>query len=172
MADAKTDAAPAASTPAQAKAKATAEDVLGTLKSIDASLIALVNHFDAGARAEKPSGTHRGNVPEIAPDRDLDGQYGNPEIKMKDPRDWSGDSMKGKRMSECPPAYLDLFADRLMYFAEQLDGSDEGDDLKKARFNRLDASRARGWAERLRKGWTPPPAEPEQAPLSDDDIPF
>lgn len=162
--------------------KASAEDVLTTLKSIDRWLEMLCNHFGAGPVTAANRAEGRGNtVPDIAPDRDLDGQHGNPEVKAKDPRDWSGDSQKGKRFSECPPAYLDLVADRLAYFASQLDDSDEGDDLKKARFNRLDAARARGWAARLRAGWKAPeqPAPDDAfgttttgAPLSDDDIPF
>lgn len=84
---------------------------------------------------------------------DLDGQHGNPEIKAKDPRDWTGDSMKGRRFSECPPEYLDLLAERYDYFAQQ------EQDEKKAKYNRLDAARARGWAQRIRGGFVPEPRE-------------
>lgn len=155
---------------------ATAEDVLATLKSIDAHLHALVTHFGCGPKATSTEGP-RHEIPTIAPDRDLDGQYGNPEVKAKDPRDWTGPTMKGKRFSECPVAYLELVADRLEYFAQQNDGDADPEAHKKARYNRLDASRARGWAARLRAGWTAPveaagfPSD-GAAPLTDDDIPF
>jgi hypothetical protein len=87
---------------------------------------------------------------ERVPEALLAGPYGDPEVKAKDPRDWSGPSQKGKHFSECPPDYLDLLADRYDYFA----GNET--DPTKAGYNRKDAQRARGWAQRLRAGWTPP----------------
>jgi hypothetical protein len=80
----------------------------------------------------------------------LDGPYGDPIIKAKDPKDWTGPPQAGKHFSECPPAYLDLIADRYTYFAGR------ETDATKAGYNRLDAARARGWAARLRAGWTAP----------------
>lgn len=85
-------------------------------------------------------------------DRMLDGPHGDPKVRQKDPRDWTGDSMKGRRFSECPAEYLDLLADRYDYFAGR------EPDEKKAGYNRLDAQRARGWAARKRAGWTAPVA--------------
>lgn len=153
---------------------ATAEDVISTLKSIDGSLKLLVAHFGIGATTQSTS-AQAGNVPAIASDRDLDDPrgYGNPEVKAKSPRDWTGESMQGKHFSECPAPYLDLVADRLEYFASQNDASVVEDDRKKARYNRLDASRARGWAARIRAGYVAPAqAEgfPSDAPLASDDI--
>ena len=87
---------------------------------------------------------------QAVPESLLAGPYGDPEVKAKDPKDWTGDSMKGKRFSTCPPAYLDLLADRYDYFAGR------ETDATKAGYNRKDAQRARGWAARLRGGWTPP----------------
>lgn len=84
------------------------------------------------------------------PDRILDGPHGDPDVRQKDPRDWAGDTMKGKRFSECPADYLDLLAERYDYFAGR------ETDEKKAGYNRLDAQRARGWAARLRGGWVAP----------------
>jgi hypothetical protein len=121
-----------------------------------------------------------GSTGAIASDRDLDGQYGDPEVRAKDPRDWNGPSMKGRHFSECPPEYLDLIAERLDYFAEQAD--EEGKKTEKgqpvSKYNRADAARARGWAKRIRDGrhvqttpatsggagWADGP--------NDDDIPF
>lgn len=108
------------------------EESLRLLRSIDASLKALLARQGNGAPAEHV---------------DLDSQHGNPIVKTKDPRDWTGAPMKGKHFSECPPEYLDLLADRFDYFA----GKEE--DPKKAKYNRLDAARARGWATRLRSGY-------------------
>lgn len=79
----------------------------------------------------------------------LSGQYGDPIVKGKPPRDWTGESMEGRHFSECDPAFLDLLAERYDYFA-----SKETDE-KKAGYNVKDAQRARGWAARLRSGWKP-----------------
>jgi hypothetical protein len=108
-------------------------------------------------------------IPHIAPDSDLDSDYGDPEVRAKSPRDWTGDSMQGKHFSECPAEYLELVANRLDYFASQNESEGDPESIKKARYNRLDASRARGWAERVRNGRGTPsrPAKP-----FDDTIPF
>jgi hypothetical protein len=110
------------------------------LCSIDASLKALVARQDAPASA-----------PAIASDRDLDGPYGDPVVKAKDPRDWTGPTMVGRKLSECPAEYLDMVAERLDYFCSTNTGETE-DDKKKLKYQRLDASRARGWAARIRAG--------------------
>lgn len=88
------------------------------------------------------------------PTVDLDSPHGNPVVKAKDPRDWTGEPMKGRTFSECPADYLDLVAERLDYFSAQL--GDSADDQKKRKYNTLDAARARGWAARKRAGWTAP----------------
>lgn len=87
---------------------------------------------------------------EASADHLLSGPKGDPLIKAKDPRDWAGESMMGRQMSECPPEYLDLLAERYDYFA-----SKETDDTKQ-KYNLLDARRARAWAARIRGGWTQP----------------
>jgi hypothetical protein len=116
-----------------------------------------------------PSG--QGTPPRIASDSDLDSDYGDPEVRAKSPRDWTGPSMQGKRFSECPAEYLDLVASRLDYFANQNEAAGDAESVKKARYNRLDASRARGWAVRIRDGHVPTRHVPE--PFGDDnDIPF
>lgn len=148
------------------------------LASIDRSLKAIVAHFGAGQPTQ--TATPR-TVPRVAPDSDLDGQYGNPSIRAKDPRDWTGDSQLGKPFSECPPAYLDLLADRFDWFAEKAEeeGTTTSAGKPVAPYNRKDAARARGWAARLRAGWKPLvepagfPSDATPAPVTDnDDIPF
>lgn len=117
---------------------------LAAFRSIDATLKELLTLSKSKrAAASQPATTSV----------DLDGAYGDPEIKAKSPREWTGEPMRGRKFSQCPPAYLRLVADRLDYFA----GKEP--DPKKADYNRLDAARARQWADRLDSGWTPP-AEP------------
>jgi hypothetical protein len=120
----------------------------------------------------------------IADERDLDSQWGNEEVRVN-PRDWGGESMKGRRMSECTPQFLDMLADTLDYFARKNAASNAltTSGKPKADFDRKAAARARGWARRLRNGWSDA-AEPvgdsygTPASLGDwpatgtDDIPF
>lgn len=124
------------------------------LTSIDATLKALVN-----ALSQKNTFVGQGPAPAtMAPTVDLDGKWGDPVIKSKPPRDWVGPDMMGKRMSECPPAYLDMVADRCEYFARKNDevgAKDEKNGKPKSDYDRRDAAKARAWAARLRSGWTP-----------------
>lgn len=124
-------------------------DMLDVLRSIDASLKTLVA-LSQKRQAQTQAAASR-NV--VATDRDLDGKYGNPEIKFN-PRDWTGPSCKGRRMSECPADFLELVAETFDYFARQADEKDERTDSGKpvAGYKRADAARARGWAKRIRDG--------------------
>ena len=122
------------------------QEAIALLQSIDASLKALVKQNAA---------THK----EIADDRDLDGQYGNPQVKF-DPRDWTGPSMKGREMSECPAEFLEMLAGTFDYFAMKAEEADEKTSSGKpvAPYKRKDAARARGWAKRIRDGKHTPAA--------------
>lgn len=160
-------------------------EALDILRSIDSTLKQLL----ALSKVAKPK--------EVASDSDLDGKYGDPEIKAADPRDWTGPSMKGRKFSECSSEYLMLVADRFDYFAEVAERENKVTNTGKplAPYNRRDAARARGWAKRVREGWrsagapagyqAPAPswenapreplagwAEPSTEPLTSDDIPF
>ena len=57
-------------------------------------------------------------APGIASDADLDGQYGDEEVK-KNPKRWTGESFIGRRMSECSPEFLDSLAGHFDYKAER-----------------------------------------------------
>ena len=115
-----------------------------------------------------------------ASDNDLDGEHGNPTVR-KDPKGWSGDSFVGASFSECPPEYLDALAKYLAGLghwmeeeAVRKEAADERAKLQRgARFKRMDASRAAGWARRLRE--QPPrrtvTREPQESHETDD-IPF
>lgn len=166
---------------------ANGDEAVTLLRSIDASLKQLVGLL----RVAKPKA--------VASDRDLDSQWGDPTIKMADPRDWTGPPMKGRRFSECPSEYLEMLADRFDYFADQAEAKNELYNGKPvAPYRRTDAARARGWAKRVREGYrgaaasfsgngnghaaadsfsaTPALASefgtPDNTPLTDDDIPF
>lgn len=140
-----------------ADTKPTAEAALICLQRIAAACEA----FDAKLatlllRTQAPIGTGGAAPSTIAPDVDLDGQWGDPVIKAKDPRDWHGPSQAGKRFSECSAEYLDLLAARFEFF------NGKEPDEKKRGYNTRDAARARGWAARVRAGWKHP-----QTPESD-----
>lgn len=134
---------------------ATGDDAIKLLQEQNELLKEIRSILRQGFRLDGAAPT-AANGAAVASDADLDGQYGNPEVKAKSPRDWTGPSMTGKRFSECPPEYLDQVAARLDYFAEQNAASENADDRKKATYNRKDAARARGWAARIRAGWQPP----------------
>lgn len=134
-------------------------ETLSVLRSIDTTLKAMLRLVSAAA--VKPV-AETGASKKVATDADLDGKYGNPVINAKDPRDWTGPTMKGRKFSECPAEYLELVADRLDYFAEQAEKEGKLTSTGKpvAPFNRADAARARGWAWRIRQGThVPPPVE-------------
>ncbi len=87
---------------------------------------------------------------DVSDDRDLDSPRGDEKIRF-DPRDWKGESHKGRTMSRSQPEFLDVYFDTMTYFASKQP------DAKKAGFDKKTAARAAGWARRLRAGWTQPP---------------
>jgi hypothetical protein len=68
---------------------AATEESLALLRSIDATLKALLEL--SRQRVTKAGGNGAGG--KVAADRDLDGKYGDPVVKAKDPRDWNGPTM-------------------------------------------------------------------------------
>lgn len=114
-----------------------------------------------------------------APDDDLDGPHGNPEIKygLKE-KYWKDqpDQFQGKHYSECTPKYLRATAQyksAVAYMADK-EGTEESE--KKGFYAKRDAARAIGWAMRIEGGWKPDEeiAAPDAfgSGLSDEDIPF
>ncbi len=148
-----------------------AQQSLALLKSIDASLKTLV----------KISLSKRPMPKAVASDRELDGAYGDPEVRL-DPRDWTGTprSFKGKRLSQCPADYLDMSADMHDSFAEMNEASGatiptgKSAGKPKAPYNRKDAALCRGWAARVRAGKVPQrgaaaaQSEPAENPFDSD----
>jgi len=132
-------------------------ETIAVLKSIDLSLRTLVVIAQGKAETRAKASLAAPGAT-VASDADLDSQWGDQEIKAKDPRDWTGEPMSGRRFSECPAEYLDMVADRKDYFVSiNAQGTEE--EKKKAKYDRLDAMRARGWAARIRAGKVSAPAE-------------
>lgn len=142
------------------------DEAIRLLRSIDASLKDLVSL--SRQRLARPAQAQGATplVERVATDREMDGPHGDPVIKAKDPRDWTGPDMKGRHLSECPAEYLDLYAERLEFFAQK--AADAGEcatnGKPKADYLRLDARRARGWAKRVREGRGATPAAAEAQP--------
>lgn len=100
------------------------------------------------------SGVASASGSSVAPDSDLDGQYGDPEV-TKDPKRYQGPPMAPRRMSEGTPEWLDAVAEFKEWQAGKAEAAHEttASGKPKADYMRRDAARARGWAKRLRSGW-------------------
>lgn len=131
-------------------------DMVDILKSIDSTLKAMLK-----LAQQRTQQVRQAQPKAIASDRDLDGKYGNPIVNFN-PRDWSGESFKNARMSECPPDFLDMIAETFDYFASKAEEKDEQTDKGKpiAVYKRADAARARGWAKRNREHGVTTPTAP------------
>jgi hypothetical protein len=115
----------------------------------------------------------------IADDATLDGPYGDPVVK-NDPKRWiegGGASHKGRKMSECPPAYLTALAGLFEWVAKQAEEKGEtytpkggGDPRPVAPLRRKDAALARGHAKRNAEA--KPPAKPSDDGDGLEEIPF
>jgi hypothetical protein len=119
------------------------DDILAVLRSIDATLKSMSRAAPVGP-AQKA----------IAPDSDLDSQWGDEEIKFN-PRDWSGQSCKGLKMSQCPAEFLEELAKVCDYFAVKNEGVKTDSGKPKSDYDKRTAARARGWARRVRDGKVP-----------------
>ena len=87
---------------------------------------------------------------------EMAGERGDPEVR-RDPKDWVGSSMIGRKYSQCPADFLALLASFFDWRAgkEEQENkmwvSKDGTKSKPmAEFTRRDARIARGWAERNR----------------------
>jgi len=127
--------------------------ILGELRGIRE---VLANAFAPATRAPSSQGQSagRGKGGEVASDRDLDSAYGNPTVKT--PRNWKGERFDGFKMSETSVEFLEFFADFKDWQADRREEEGGEDGSKKAGYCRKDAARARGWAERLRRGGARP----------------
>lgn len=97
----------------------------------------------------------------FASDKDLEGRGREARVKF-DPKGWRGRSFKGKPMRECEPDFLDVYANALSYCAEHPKPGKE----QYAKYDELDAARARSWARRIRDGWAPPRSSFDEVPAT------
>ncbi len=125
------------------------EDRLERIEKKLDQLLAKLAGGGAGVRAAAPPSS--AGDKEVASDADLDSPRGNPEVRFV-PKRWSGEDMKGRRYSETEPEFLDMLADTLESMAGKDDesGAVDKNGNPKSKWGRLDASRARGWARRMR----------------------
>lgn len=147
------------------------------LRALANALLALADRMDgAPARTGGATNAPAQNVTtgSVASDADLDGQYGNPVVKIDPKRGWDGESMRGRTYSDCPPEYLDALANFLDWAAQNPQPGKEN----YASRNAKDAARARGWARRNAQRVEAPRADDNPFassganPDADDDIPF
>lgn len=146
------------------------EEILRRLDAIEAKL----DRALAGASSGASHGAPRGASGGVASDSDLDGQYGNPDVKFS-PKSWTGPDFAKRPMSQCSADFLDVYAEALQYSSEHPKAGKE----KYATYDARDAARARGWARRVREGRGESPA-PDGANGSghsyaggaDDPLPF
>ena|SRR5437773_1083607 len=138
---------------------ATQEQALALLTSIDRALKQILAVLQQAV--PKP----------VADDTELDNPKADEEIKV-DPRDWTGPSYKGARLSDAPAAFLELLAQTYDYFAEKNDraGAMTDKGVPKSDFDRRTARRARGFAHRNREH--PPTTRAPDPWLTDRDVPF
>ena len=157
------------------------QKVLATLEAIQKDVAEIKRTLPGASTANGA-----GSLGDVASDRDLDGDRGDPTIKygLKE-KYWIGRDYAGYRFSETEPEFLDAMAKYLDACAYMADKDPDEKKRGAARFKRLDAARARGWAARLRNGWKPPMRAtgtdgggafddpgPGSVSISDDDIPF
>lgn len=124
--------------------------IMARLAAIEARLAAL----EGGGARSNGAGSSSGGA--VATDYEMSGPKGDPVLKKHPPR-WDGPpgEFVGKRYSQCSPEILDVVAGFLDWKAEK-EAAEPGKE-KYAGYSRKDAARARGWAARLRAGWTAPP---------------
>lgn len=146
-------------------------ELVNTLHAQVAELAAKAATPAASARPQGPRPSYSGGVgkyPEAGTPEDLDGPKGDPQVRFS-PRDWSGTPHeKGTAFSKCEPAFLRMYAETKDYFASK---DENNGDEKGARYGRMDAARARAWADRLAQGsnYQPRPVTGKGRPIADYD---
>ena len=133
-----------------------------TLEQLHGRMIALEERMKKLEGGAQPP-THGKTLPFPI---DLDGPYGDPEVRF-DPRAWSGRSYKGQKFSQCPAEYLEKLASAYDFFADKADRAGEVDakGRPKATWDRMNAAKARAWAERNSGAGSAMSDEPEQDDL-------
>lgn len=128
--------------------------ILSTLLGIQADVAAIKARVMSGGGAAAPA-DHGGGAGRVASVSELESPKGNPTVKFV-PKSWTGADYKSHKYSECSPEFLDCLAGFLDWAANRKRTQPKDDqEAAKAKWDELDAARARGWAARLRSGWAP-----------------
>lgn len=127
------------------------EDQLDRIERKLDTLLAAMKSQPMGGGSRASAANNNGGGGDI--DIDIDGPRGDPEVRFM-PKRWSGADFKGRKFSECDPEFLDMLADAYEWFAQRDDEQNAVDKngAPKSKWSRLDAGRARAWANRLRGG--------------------
>lgn len=144
--------------------------IAADVAAIKAAMVASVGGQASALGVATGGGSSAGGSGEVASASELDGQYGDPDIRRDPPR-WDGESYAGRKFSEATPEYLDCFADFKEWQAKKDDenGAVDGKGRPKSHWAKKDARLARGWAARLRSGWKPAAAAGAPEPVTDAD---
>ena len=117
--------------------------------------------------AQQRAPTIAAPTPVHVTDADLDGEHGDPVAKFPPKDDGQWDRFAGQPLSRSSSS----FCERMAGFWDWQAGKDEvsGDEkkVKNARYKRLDAARARGWAARLKSR-----EDASGGEVGPDEIPF
>ena len=146
------------------------EDILKQLAKQEIMLARLCAHLgidrsptNGGNSGNGNGGANQdGGAGGVAPLAAIQGDRGDVKIRMN-PRDWIGEQFKGRVASQCPPDFLDIYADQMDYFASK------NPDPKKAGWDILDGARCRRWAVEMRAGRVKPAAQDEALPPAPGD---
>ncbi len=158
------------------------EELLSLLQDIASRIERVEMRLGALEKAPRPATTGQDVMTHmaapledaIADDRDLDGPYGNPEIKRDPPR-WTGTSFAGARFSDATPDYLESLAGFFEWKARESDKKNElaNNGKPRSQYLRKDAARARGWRKRILEGRGQPgaarPAAARPKPATSDE---
>lgn len=146
------------------------EDILKQLAKQEIMLARLCAHLGIDRAPASGGHSNSGSAPsgaagktgEVATLAAIQGDRGDVKIRMN-PRDWIGEQFKGRVASQCPPDFLDIYADQMDYFASK------NPDPKKAGWDILDGARCRRWAVEMRAGRVKPAAQNEALPPAPGD---
>lgn len=133
---------------------------LASLRADNKALHEKIDRLMAHLGATRSAGTTGNDVARVVSPQDIAGDRGDPKIRMV-PKKWTGENYKGSRASQCHPDFLEMYADQLDWFA---DNPKEGEDPKKAKWDRLDAARCRRWAIEIREGRVKQDKAPDASP--------
>jgi len=116
---------------------------------IEEKLDRLLSHLGADRSERNDSGSGDAGGGNVATVDQIQGDRGDFEVKAKkNPRGWDGPSCDGLMVSQCPPKFLEAYANFLDWKADKPQAGKE----QYAKYDRLNAARCRRWAIEIREG--------------------